>query len=424
MHKNISYVSLERMVLVVTKFATLIIISGQLGTEGQGIYSLLISTWTTGAIFGLLGFEVSNNYYGAKNESPKYVSVLLGNTIVFSLFAIIVSVFLWTIIYRSTDLFSNVNLDILFVLLFGLALTIAANGIGRLVFGLSKFKDHLIGVAIHQGFFLILVVVFFITNALTIHIAAWLWVLGLALRVIYWYWVVMISSQWRANLDFSVFRDQFGYGIVAFPYHALNAINFRINNFIIIYLLDATSLGIYSIALAASEVILYLPRTFTNLVLTEVSKKGELSLSVFRMLMGSLLIAVILVGAVAPFAIPILLPDTFRFSVFILVIMLPGIIFLGMSVIGVHYLFGLRQRSVPSVASFVSLVVIVVTDFVLIPVIGIAGAAVASVLAYFAMSIVVYAKVSQMSEERIYRFFTPSFDFVKNQLSKFRKPSS
>lgn len=407
MKRDIIFVSIERTFLLIGKFISIILISRTLGPEGQGIYSFYNTALATGTIFSLLGFDISNNYYGARIEEDIDLPHLLGNTLAFSL---LVSAFL-SILVGALCVLSflpeAITPFLITIFLVGNTANILSVALGRLVFGIGCFKEHMISVALHEALFIMLLLQAIFFGFLDPFLACWFWVVALALRVLYSLIVVLRKSAWRMALSLRTFKKQFIYGIGAYLYSALNVLNFRLNNLIVGIMLGPSSLGFYSVAVNATEVLLYLPNTITCLVLTEVSKKGEIPKQVFRIISTSLAITAIVIGVCSPLAIPFLLGKDFINSVSAIEILLFGTYALGMAVMGVHYLFGLADRMTPSKASVVNLLVLVSADLLLIPLLDTNGAALASTLAYCSMCFVIYVKMSQVQNQQFQSYFTP-----------------
>jgi O-antigen/teichoic acid export membrane protein len=166
-------------------------------------------------------------------------------------------------------------------------------------------------------------------------------------------------------------------------------LNFRTDQILLGLLGSAAALGIYAVAVNASEVLLYLPAAIGTALVPAIAG-GEPALRVERTLrvLRSLLLVTLAGVAVAALAGPLVLPlvfgQAYSGSVGPLLWLLPGA--LGFAVSGV-FSSALLASGAPGRSSFgplVALAVGLVLDLVLIPPYGASGAAAAASAAFLA----------------------------------------
>jgi O-antigen/teichoic acid export membrane protein len=166
-------------------------------------------------------------------------------------------------------------------------------------------------------------------------------------------------------------------------------LNFRTDQLLLGFLASEAALGVYAVAVNASEMLLYLPAATATALLpvaarTEAGLRAEQALRAFR---GAALVtaAAALVAAVAgPILLPVVFGTAFEASVTPFLWLLPGA--LGFAAIAVfsNALVAASSPGFSSIGPFVALVLGIALDLVLIPRYGASGAAAASSAAFLA----------------------------------------
>jgi O-antigen/teichoic acid export membrane protein len=181
-----------------------------------------------------------------------------------------------------------------------------------------------------------------------------------------------------------------------------STLNYRLDVVILQFFRPLSEVGFYVVAQVIAELVLVLERAFQSSVIPLVAgSEGEsrerttilavrnhgilaLAACVFNVGFGTLLILVAYGKAYQPALVPML-------------IILPGIWFLGTGSVVTSDLRGRGRPGIPSIVSAVTLIVTVALDFALIPSFGVRGAAAASLVAYTfygVASLVVLSRIS------------------------------
>jgi O-antigen/teichoic acid export membrane protein len=170
----------------------------------------------------------------------------------------------------------------------------------------------------------------------------------------------------------------------------VNLIGYRVELFILDRYKGLAEVGIYSIAIQAAEAMWLVPAAIATAVTGPVvheSQAGAVRLirnACGRGLLYTAGIAVV-VGALAPFLIPLLLGDDFRGAVRPLLLLLPGVVAYGpVSILVVFISIRCGRPRLSLLVSVIGLVVTAAASFVLIPRYGASGAAMASTIGYLA----------------------------------------
>lgn len=187
--------------------------------------------------------------------------------------------------------------------------------------------------------------------------------------------------------SFSLLREMLSFGSRAWVGTLSSLLNARFDQILMAFIATQAALGIYAVAVNASEILLYVPAAIAAAMLPAISSENrgldsERTLRILRAATLISLIAVIAAAAVAPLLIPVVFGEPFRPSVIPFLWLLPGAIgYSAMSVTNAALLAaGSPGRS--SIGPLVSLVASIVLDVALIPPFGASGAAAAATAAF------------------------------------------
>jgi O-antigen/teichoic acid export membrane protein len=166
-------------------------------------------------------------------------------------------------------------------------------------------------------------------------------------------------------------------------------LNFRTDQLLMGFLASEAALGIYAVAVNASEVLLYLPAATATALLpaaarTEGGLRTEQALRAFRSA-AVVTAAAALVGALlGPVLLPLIFGAAFEGSVTPFLWLLPGALGFAATAVFSYALVAGASPGLSSVGPLVSLALGVVLDLILIPRFGASGAAAAASAAFLA----------------------------------------
>lgn len=170
----------------------------------------------------------------------------------------------------------------------------------------------------------------------------------------------------------------------------VNILIYRADMWIVDYYLPKTDVGYYARAVGVAQLLLLIPNALTavlNPYLADPTHPDREAITAFYSRLHATLIAALsLAGiALAPFVFPWVYGADFEASVVPFMIMLPAILFVGMTRIFGTFNISRNRLRENLYASLGALLLIIPLDFILIPWLGISGAALASVIAYFVL---------------------------------------
>jgi O-antigen/teichoic acid export membrane protein len=166
-------------------------------------------------------------------------------------------------------------------------------------------------------------------------------------------------------------------------------LNFRMDQILMGFLASEAALGVYAVAVNASEVLLYLPAAMATALLpaaarTEAGLRVEQALRAFRSAALVTTAAALVAALVGPVLLPLVFGEAFDASVRPFLWLLPGALGFTAMIVFSNALVAHSAPGLSSVGPLVSLVVGIGLDFVLIPRFGAAGAAAAASAAFLA----------------------------------------
>jgi O-antigen/teichoic acid export membrane protein len=228
-------------------------------------------------------------------------------------------------------------------------------------------------------------------HGLTVGSAAVAWVLGQAM--------VAALLHWAPLREFGLVRPSPGllrrsvrFGLRAWPGTVSSVLNVRFDQILMGLISTEAALGIYAVAVNASELLLYLPTVIAMTLLPRIAREDpaagvERALPAFRaaVLFGAVSIAV--AAAVGPLLLPLIFGDAFQPSVSPFLLMLPAVIGYSAMSIFTNALLASSSPGLSSLGPIVSLAVGTALDFALIPAHGASGAAVATTVAFAAAGV-------------------------------------
>ena len=188
--------------------------------------------------------------------------------------------------------------------------------------------------------------------------------------------------------DMGVLRDSVRFGTRAWIGSLSQLLNARTDQIITGIISTGAVLGVYAVAVNASEVLYYLPSAVVTALLpavaaAEPATRLERTLRVYRAILLLTLALIVVAAALGPLLLPLVFGDAYRSAVVPFLLLLPSAIgFATMSVFTGSSLASLAPgRS--SLGPLAALVCQTTLDFLLIPRAGASGASIAASVALF-----------------------------------------
>lgn len=214
-------------------------------------------------------------------------------------------------------------------------------------------------------------------------------VLTLVLITILYLWVILRDSsrRLRFEIDFTILRNSFRFGLVPFLALAVMNLIFRSDIFLVKYFLNDIELGYYGLGVSLCERIWMIPESIGVVVLMKAAQALEhnsiaATCRACRVTLWVTAASCAALGLVAPWLIPFLYGASYAPAVLPLELLLPGIALISVFLVLHSDLTGKGEAKVTLTVFTIFLVLNVILNVIMIPWAGIAGSAVASTISY------------------------------------------
>jgi O-antigen/teichoic acid export membrane protein len=187
----------------------------------------------------------------------------------------------------------------------------------------------------------------------------------------------------------ALFREEWRFGSRAWIGSLSSFLGFRLDQMIMGVISTPSALGVYAVAVNASEIELYVPQSVANglvpvIVRADAAERGERTMRIFRLVSIATAAGAVFAFALGPYLVPAVFGSAFEPSVGpFLWLVAGGLGFVANSIFSA----ALVASDAPGKASlgpFAALVVGTALDFALIPSYGATGAAIAAAAGFFA----------------------------------------
>ena len=198
----------------------------------------------------------------------------------------------------------------------------------------------------------------------------------------------------KSLIEWSVVKSIVSYIVRIGPGGLLGLFQYRLDVFIIAYLLDSQRVGIYVAGMALAEIVWRVPAAIVNVLQPKIvsitdDEAKDITSSMFRLTFIFVSILCILIFFLGRNLVLLFYGNEFLESHMILRYILPGVLFISLWKILIN---DLNARGFPhyySLSAIVGLLILIVLDFILINKFDLIGAALASTVSYLCSLIVI-----------------------------------
>jgi O-antigen/teichoic acid export membrane protein len=367
-------------------FVSVLVVARVLGASGRGSMAFLIVTSLVVARIASVGVGEATTVFAA--QRPAVRPALLTNMLLFTGAAGVVGGASIVLILAVADgarpaAIGHVELWALGFGIFASAVNVANWGF---LLGIGKASTLAALNASTPWLYSFFLVVLWLGPGLTVGRAAVAWAAHAGLDAI----VGLVLSARATGLGrpiVSLATQAIRFGLRAWIGTLSGFLNARADQVLMGFITTEAVLGVYAVAVNASETLLYLPGATGLALLPSIASVGrgqmvDTTLLVFRRLMLLTLATAVVAAGVGPALIPRLFGAPFSASVVPFLLLVPGAI--GYAALAV-FTNALAASSAPgrsSIASIVALAIGLTLDVVLIPDFGASGAAFAATVAF------------------------------------------
>jgi O-antigen/teichoic acid export membrane protein len=367
-------------------FVALVLVTRALGPAGRGTLAFITVAAILLARVARLGVGEATTVYAAQRLPAR--QALLANVLVSSTVGSILgaALFCGALIAIPEARPAGIGTTELVLLGVGAVASALADAGYSFVLGCSRFRLHALVTATSAWLYALAVAAIWLGYGLTVVSAMLAWI---AVQVAKG--VVLLTLAARsvglARPDLGLLLESVRFGIRGWFGTISDALNDRLDQILTAYLASQATLGVYAVAVNASEMLFYLPAAAATAILPLIARAHPVSrreqiVGAFRSVGLFTLVAVGLASLVSPLLLPLVFGEPFEASIAPFLLLLPGTLgYLGLAVFSSALLAsGAPGRS--SVGPVVSLGLTCVLDVVLIPRYGARGAAAAASAGY------------------------------------------
>jgi O-antigen/teichoic acid export membrane protein len=368
-------------------FVAVLVLARALEPAGRGTVAFLIVTAMVAARASGIGVREAVVVYAARRPAER--PTLLSNLVVaaFATGTIAAGLVCGGLTLLGGLRPAGIGVGELVALGLGIAIAAQVDGGYYFLTGCSRFREQALVTASSSWMYAGSLVVLWATVGLTIRSAFWAWVAGQAGRALLLLWGATRGTRF-GRPDLPLLRAMVSFGAPAWLGSVARFMNFRADQILMGFIATEASLGIYAVAVNASEILLYLPEATAIALLpivarTEDTGRTDQALRAFRLLTVITLVSVVGAILIGWPLLPRVFGEQFAASTRPFLLLLPGAFgYVAMSVFSnvlLAYAPGLS-----SAGPAASLLVGLALDVALIPPFGASGAAAAASAAFLA----------------------------------------
>jgi O-antigen/teichoic acid export membrane protein len=369
-------------------FVAVLILARALGPTGRGTIAFITVTALVAARFAGLGIGEATAVFVSRR--PEARGALLSNVIVFMLAGAFVAaaVACGALVALGDDRPAGLGPAELAVIAGATLVSALSEGGYCFLLGSARLRPLALITATASWVYPLFLLVLWSTVGLTVLRAAIAWTLAESIRALAY---VGMSARGitLARVDTGLLAEAVRFGSRAWVGSLARFLNFRTDQILMGFLASEAALGVYAVAVNASEVLLYLPAATATALLpfaarTEAGVRTEQALRAFRSAALVTAVAALVAALLGPLLLPVLFGEPFEASVTPFLWLLPGAFGFAATAVFSNALVAGSSPGLSSVGASVALTVGIALDLVLIPRFGASGAAAAASAAFVA----------------------------------------
>jgi O-antigen/teichoic acid export membrane protein len=369
-------------------FVAVVLIAHALHPAGRGGVAFITVTALLIAAASLIGLDNATMVYAARNESLR--ATLLANLLTVGT---IMPVVVGGVVCLALFAFPQVRpgnvlpIDLAILLVGSVATSIGNCGSAYLV-GCRRFRAKALSDLVMPWGYASLLLVIYSLSHMTVTRAVTAWTVAQLLQAAI-YCASSLSIAGIRRPSWSLLHESIAFGARSWAGSISAFLNARVDQTIMGLISSEQSLGIYAVAVNASEIVLYLPGAVAVALIPAIAAsppKDRLfqTLRIARIVLMLTLVSVIMAALAGWFLIPPVFGDAYRGSVGPFLWLLPGALGYASLRIFNSALLASDSPTRASIGPTAALATGVAFDLILIPMYGATGAAIAATLAFFA----------------------------------------
>jgi O-antigen/teichoic acid export membrane protein len=335
----------------------------------------------------IAGFGITDATTVFAAQRPERRSRLLTNALLFAgVSSTVLAVAFWGVLSLVHETGRFGDRSELLLLVAGAIVSALVGAANAFLTGCGRWRAQSLLSAAAPWFYALLLAGTWAGTVLSVQRSLVIWV------VLYGAWGValLIAAVKQSPLDrpdLVLLAHTLRFGIRAWIGSVTLLLNYRTDQILMGFIASQAALGVYVIAVNASEILLILPDAAATALLPVLARglaesHGERTLRAFRVLGVTSLGATLVAGVAGPTLLPLVFGDSYRAAVVPFIWLIAGTIGFVASEVFTKALLAASSPALASLPPFVSLVVGIGLDLALIPPLGATGAAVAASAAF------------------------------------------
>jgi O-antigen/teichoic acid export membrane protein len=370
-------------------FGTQVFYARLLGPVGRGQISLCLMAIAAGALIGGLGGETPLVLWTAKskNEPAGWLSAVM----FWGLFGSGAASCLWALIYwgwHPAFLKGITDLMAVFILV-SIPVSTLLGYFMAILTGMERFRLRSGLALLYQlaGLSALLVLVFFYGRKSEMAVLGNLTGILITAIVTGVFIKHFLAHAWNVLPRREELKEAVSLGVRGQLGNLATFLNYRLDVFIVNYLLDPAQVGIYALGVVVSEAVWQIPQAaalalFPRTARTLNEGASQFTCVVLRQVLLVSCVSGVALAVLSPLLVPLIFGAQFAPSVQVIWWILPGTVALSLGKVMSADLAARGKPEFSSIFALCALAVTLVLDVVLIPHLGIRGAALASSAAY------------------------------------------
>jgi O-antigen/teichoic acid export membrane protein len=373
-------------------FAAVLILARALGPSGRGTIAFLTVTVLVAARLANLGMAEATAVLVARRRDDR--GALLANAVVFSAASALVAAAAACLglLALGDSRPAGIGAPELAVIVLGTLVSSLGDAGHSVLLGRHRLRAIALITASASWLYALLLLVTWAAVGLSVLAAALAWAAAEGIRGAAFLGRAKRGLALRGP-DVRLLGESLRFGARAWIGSLARFLNFRTDQLLLGVLASEATLGVYAVAVNASEVLLYLPAATATALLPAVARSqgavgSDQALSAFRSA-AVVTTAAMLVGAVlGPILLPLVFGSEFADSVPPFLLLLPGALGFAATAVFSYALVGSGAPGLSSLGPVTALAVGLGLDLLLIPPFGASGAAAAASAAFLAGGVV------------------------------------
>jgi O-antigen/teichoic acid export membrane protein len=377
-----------RLLMLAGVFGSGVIVARWLSADGFGTYAVLNVMVALALQIGSAGLPSANTFFLARDRAT--LGPIFANALVFALVVgIIIAFAVLGLNWLRPSLFGVVSTQLLaaaisipfqLLILLGLNILLAIDRIRQL-----NLFDALLPAWVLANAVVVLIVFHERLFTLVASNTGAAIVLGLLLAFYIGREVSKLKQPRKARVDLQLLNSMLRYGVKFYISIMAGAIIFRADVLIVNRFRGPAEAGVYAVASQFSFLLLMLPGVIATLLFPRVAasqdERGEFAVQVTRHTTLVMLL-MCLAAAALSFVLPWIYGARFSGATIQLLILLPGIFFVGLESVLVQHFTGTGLPAIIPVFWIITLAFNIGLNLLMVPAFGARGAAVTSTLSY------------------------------------------